>query len=158
VRQSRLLLRVFGPEEAGGTTQRDRVSPSRRRPDDLARDPVSSPAATDLLALSGVPDRIDFGLDPDSLVAGDLSQRGPDIVRAVEAAAVTDAVRTLAASHGLDPVRLVIALLALATRRNRRSGLRVARAILGGPASAEVLELAGLCGLEPEPRSGWLRG
>jgi hypothetical protein len=118
-------------------------------------DPSRSP---DLPALSGLPDRIDFGRDPDRLANGNLSALPVDIVRAVEAAAATDAVRDLAARLGVDPVRLVIAFLALAARRNHRSGRRVARAILGGPAPDTVLDLARSLGLHPEPPRGWLRG
>jgi hypothetical protein len=72
--------------------------------------------------------RIDWARAPQELVAGDLSGLDPQTASAIRDVAKTEAVCKLAAELGLDPVVLVIALLA--RTETNYSARRIARTIL----------------------------
>jgi hypothetical protein len=54
------------------------------------------------------------------------------VAQAIRRIAGTDEIRALAAQLGLDPVILVVALLARAASRSKRSARRIAKTILHG--------------------------
>ena len=99
--------------------------------------------------LSGLSTRIDWDSEPARLRAGDLSTLDQSIARAIREAAGIDEVRDLADQLGLDPVILVIGLLARAVSAGNRSAARIAHAIFGNAppearldAVARVLRIA----------------
>ena len=91
--------------------------------------------------LSPVARNIDWDLAPQKLQAGDLSMLPDYAAQAIREAAAHDDVVALARTLGLDPVVLVIGLLASAARKHR-SAARLARAIFGGATPASVLAVA----------------
>ena len=90
---------------------------------------------------------IDWDLAPQKLQAGDLSMLPDYAAQAVREAAAHDDVVALARTLGLDPVVLVIGLLASAARKHR-SAARLARAIFGGAIPASALAVARVLGIE----------
>ena len=99
--------------------------------------------------LSGLCTRIDWDSEPARLRAGDLSTLDQGVARAIREAAGIDEVRDLADQLGLDPVILVIGLMARAASSGNRSAARIAHAIFGNAppearldAVARVLRIA----------------
>jgi hypothetical protein len=92
--------------------------------------------------LSGVMGLIDWDRAPQKLQSGDLSALPVSAARAISNAAAKAEVVAFAATLCLDPVVLVIGLLAY-TARSHRTAARIARAIFGGepPAAARALLL-----------------
>jgi hypothetical protein len=92
--------------------------------------------------LSGVMGLIDWDRAPQKLQSGDLSALPVSAARAIGNAAAKAEVVALAATLCLDPIVLVIGLLAY-TARSHRTAARIARAIFGGelPVAARVLLL-----------------
>jgi hypothetical protein len=88
----------------------------------------ASPPAHDLAALSR---RVPWGLAPQRLQAGDLSDLEPDLAQTIRRLASEPMIARAAKDFGCDPVALVIALLARAAAPHIRAAARVARAILG---------------------------
>jgi hypothetical protein len=82
---------------------------------------------------------IDWDAAPKQLQAGDLSSLDADMAKLIRDAAALDEVCALADSLGLDPVVLVIGLLARMQATSNRSAARIARAIFGRR-SAKQLE------------------
>lgn len=76
--------------------------------------------------------RIDWASEPASLIAGDLSELSPDLRKAVLALAQRGSVKRAAATLGLSPLSLVIALLAhQAGNQGDRAAARIAHRLLG---------------------------
>jgi hypothetical protein len=88
--------------------------------------------------LSGLARRIDWASAPKQLQAGDLSGLASDVAQAIRAAAATREAIDLAKAFGLTPVALIIGLVAHAAASGNRSAARIARAIFGGRADAEI--------------------
>ena len=80
---------------------------------------------------SGLGTRIDWDSAPAQLRAGDLSTLDQGVARAISEAAAISEVRDLADQLGLDPVILVIGLMARAAAARSRSAARIAHAIFG---------------------------
>lgn len=87
--------------------------------------PPPRPATPDPFAMP-----IDWGRAPASLLTGDLSGLDPAVANAIRDLAASDAARRIATDFGLDPVLLIIALLARMAAANDRSAQRIARTIL----------------------------
>jgi hypothetical protein len=89
---------------------------------------------------------IDWDRDPEALRRGDLSGLATDVADAIRAAAQLPEVMHLAKMLVLDPVVVIIALIAHERGRGNRSAQRIAQTILGNARSADiecaVLELA----------------
>ena len=83
------------------------------------------------MGLRDVADKIDWEDNPDGLRHGDLSALPPDIAASIRAAAQMPEIVRLAQALGVDPVVVVIALLARERGGASRSAQRIARAILG---------------------------
>jgi hypothetical protein len=92
--------------------------------------------------LSGILGLIDWDRAPQKLQSGDLSALPVFAARAIRNAAAKAEVTALATTLCLDPIVLVIGLLAY-TARSHRTAARIARAIFGGepPAAARTLLL-----------------
>jgi len=91
--------------------------------------------------LSHVARNIDWDLTPQKLQVGDLSMLPDHAAQVIREAAAHADVVALARTLGLDPVVLVIGLLANAARKHR-SAARVTRAIFGGAVPAAALTVA----------------
>src|SRR5712671_4787939 len=92
--------------------------------------------------LSRIGTDIDWNRGPDQLRRGDLSGLDPSIARAIRDAAALTEVVALARQLGIDPVVLLVGLMAQSQAQNNRSAMRIAKAILGKNAgSAEVSKL-----------------
>ena len=111
------------PERLSGFMPKMRLQAFSRR---MASEAMSPPPPPRLRSAP----RIDWARAPQELVAGDLSGLDPETASAIRDAAKTEAVRKLAAELGLDPVVLVIALLA--RTETNYSARRIARTILHG--------------------------
>jgi hypothetical protein len=92
--------------------------------------------------LSGLGAKIDWDAAPQRLQAGDLSTLEPDVAHAIRSAAATTEVITLAGQLALDPVVLVLALIARFKGSRSRSAARLAKAIFGDVAGKELNDLA----------------
>jgi hypothetical protein len=97
--------------------------------------------------LSRVARSIDWDLAPQKLQSGDLSLLPGYAERAIRQAAADGHVVALARTLGLDPVVLVVGLVAYASRKHR-SAARLARAIFGGAIPASALTLARTLGID----------
>ena len=113
--------------------------------------------------------QIDWDAAPQRLQAGDLSALDREVALAIQYAAMIPEVAAFARQFGLDPVALVIGLLARCEASISRSAARLAKAIFGDIAPegldriAQRLGLKGgfdvaagmkpfqLCGSEPWP-------
>jgi hypothetical protein len=82
--------------------------------------------------------RIDWDADPEALRRGDLAQLSPKLVSAIHAAAKSPEIVAFATALGIDPVIVVIALLARAAGKSNRSAQRIARGILGRSQANEI--------------------
>ena len=92
--------------------------------------------------LSSVGAKIDWDLAPQQLQAGDLSTLDRDVARAIQTAAALTEVVVLARQLALDPVALVIGLIARSESSRSRSATRLAKAIFGDIASARLDHIA----------------
>lgn len=110
-----------------------------------ATPPLAARPPRQALDLSGIVREIAWNTAPQQLRAGDLSSLPPHVAVAVRAAAADPAVSGLAARLRLEPVVLVLALLARAA--SDRSAARFAKSVLGDGPSSEVKTLAAHLGL-----------
>jgi hypothetical protein len=119
---------------SSGPSDRMRSFLDSLMPSPVAPPPAPSrPAAPDLPPnLHSLHARIDWDRAPRRLQAGDLSGLDAAVAQAIHRIADTDEIRALAAQLGLDPIILVIALLARAASRSKRSARRIAKTILHG--------------------------
>jgi Vault protein inter-alpha-trypsin domain len=99
--------------------------------------------------LSRIARLIDWDRAPQELQAGDLSGIAAPAAHAIREAAAKTEVAALAGTLGLDPVVLVIGLLAHAVRAHRTAA-RIARAIFGGEPPAAAVTLARTLHIAPE--------
>src|SRR6185503_16522182 len=113
--RSRAMMRRASPAPSSGAPQ----SQGRRDPSQFVPLPV----------LAGVGARIDWDNAPAQLRAGDLSSLDSDVADMIRMVAMERQVLELADELGLDPVLLVIGLIARA--HGGRSATRVAQAIFG---------------------------
>jgi hypothetical protein len=81
---------------------------------------------------------IDWDAEPQALVTGNLSSLKQALVRLIKSIAVTPKVRELAKQLQLDPVVVVIALLARHRAEENRSAARLMRAVLGDRSVSEI--------------------
>ena len=88
--------------------------------------------------LSGLGERIDWDLAPQSLQAGDLSTLNPSVVQTIRDTAKIAEVIALARQLGVDPTVLVVGLIARAEAVRNRSAARIAKAIFGNTPSVEL--------------------
>jgi hypothetical protein len=96
----------------------------------------------------GLADAIGWDQAPDRLQAGDLADLDPTVARAIRDLAARAEVIELAKNLALDPLMLVIGLLARIVADRNRSAARIARAIFGKRPRREVDEAAATAGIE----------
>ena len=92
--------------------------------------------------LSSLGARIDWDAAPQRLQAGDLSALDREVARAIQTAAAITEVVVLARQLALDPVALVIGLIARSESSRSRSAARLAKAIFGDIALARLDDIA----------------
>ena len=95
----------------------------------------------------GLAHAIDWDQAPDRLQAGDLGNLDPAIAQAIRDLAMRADVIALAGKLGLDPLALVIGLLARTQADRSRSAARVARAIFGKRPRHEIDTAAATAGI-----------
>jgi Vault protein inter-alpha-trypsin domain len=95
----------------------------------------------------GLADAIGWDQAPHRLQAGDLADLDPTVARAIRDLASRAEIIELARKLALDPVVLVIGLLARMQADRNRSAARIARAILGKRPRREVDEAAATAGI-----------
>jgi hypothetical protein len=120
------------------------IAPRRERQTRAFRrsnSPISCPA------LPSVSSKIDWHISPNRLLAGDLSALNPQDARLIEDAAALPEVIALAKLMNVDPIVLVVALIARSQSRRNRSAARIAKAIFGGRFTEELRSIAGKLGL-----------
>lgn len=98
--------------------------------------------------LSRIARNTNWDFAPDRLQAGDLGGLSPPVQEAIRVAAAKPDVVAFARKLGLDPVVLVIALMAHAVESQNRSARRIARAIFPGAVTDEHKAVARQLGLE----------
>jgi hypothetical protein len=91
--------------------------------------------------------RIDWDMSPIELLAGDLSVLDPQQALLIERAAAQPEVIALAKRMNIDPTILVVALLAQSQASGNRSAARIAKSVIGGHPTNELLKIAELIGL-----------
>jgi hypothetical protein len=112
--------------------------------------PVAPPSGFDdsACSLSDTALGIDWDTSPNQLVAGDLSALDPENALLIRLAATRPEIIACAKQFNLDPVVLVVALLARSRSAADRSAARIAKAILGDCGQEEdltrIVELLGL--------------
>ena len=92
--------------------------------------------------LSGLGARIDWDAAPQRLQAGDLSALDREVARTIQTAAALAEVVVLARQLALDPVALVIGLIARSESSRSRSAARLAKVIFGDIALARLDDIA----------------
>jgi hypothetical protein len=95
----------------------------------------------------GLADAIGWDRAPDRLQAGDLTDLDPAVARAIRDLAARTEVIALAKKLALDPLVLVVGLLARMQADRNRSAARIARAIFGKRPRREVDEAAATAGI-----------
>jgi Vault protein inter-alpha-trypsin domain len=96
----------------------------------------------------GLADAIGWDQAPERLQAGDLADLDPTVARAIRDLAARTEIIELAQKLALDPLMLVIGLLARMRADRNRSAARIARAIFGKRPRREVDEAAATAGIE----------
>jgi hypothetical protein len=145
------------PQPVGAAPPRELmcVAPFDMDPDDsalegfLARLEPAPPRAAPVLLddLRSIACLIDWDHDPDALRRGDLSPLPGAAARAVRSAARIPRIVEVAAAQGIDPVVVVIALLARAAIEWSRSAKRLSETILRSAQSSPIAALAAEIGL-----------
>jgi hypothetical protein len=97
--------------------------------------------------LSGIASRIDWDASPTKLLNGDLSALEPHDAWLIERAAAAPEAIALAKQLKIDPIVLIVALIARSHAIGNRSAARIAKAILGDAVVEELRNLAGKNGL-----------
>jgi len=97
--------------------------------------------------LSRIAQTMNWDFAPDRLQAGDLKGLASSVQEAIRKAAAKSEVLALARTLGLDPIVLVIGLMAHAVAPQNRSARRLARAILSETLSEEQKTVARGLGL-----------
>jgi hypothetical protein len=92
--------------------------------------------------------KIDWDAAPQRLQAGDISALDREVARAIRSAAATTEVVALARRLGLDPVVLVVGLVARSECLISRSAARLSKAILGDIAREELDHITQVLGLK----------
>jgi hypothetical protein len=90
---------------------------------------------------------IDWDSDPGNLQAGDLSGLDRETKKAIRRASTLPEVSTFAKKIGIQPVHLIVGLLARAAASRSRTAARLARALLGSAQEAALSDLARRLGL-----------
>jgi hypothetical protein len=104
--------------------------------------PESSHADLSILAK-----KIDWDAAPQRLQVGDISTLDREVARAIRSAAAITEVVAFARRLGLDPVALVVGLIARSESLISRSAARLAKAIFGDIAREELDHIAQMLGL-----------
>jgi hypothetical protein len=97
--------------------------------------------------LSRLAKSMNWDFAPDRLQAGDLAGLGASVQEAIRKAAAKSEVMALARTLGLDPIVLVIGLMAHAVAQQNRSARRLARAVLSDHLTDEQKTVARGLGL-----------
>jgi hypothetical protein len=100
--------------------------------------------ALDHADLSGLGPKIDWDAAPQRLQAGDLSTLEPDVAQAIRSAAAIAEVLAIARQLALDPVVLVLGLIARSEASRSRSAARLTKTIFRDVARKELNDLAKL--------------
>jgi hypothetical protein len=101
--------------------------------------------------LSGLIGRIDWDAAPQQLQAADLSTLDREVALAIRSAAAIPEVVAFARQLGVDPVALVVGLIARSESSTSRSAARLAKAILGDIAREGLDHIAQMLGLKGGP-------
>jgi Vault protein inter-alpha-trypsin domain/von Willebrand factor type A domain len=112
----------------------------RRNLDYNASTPIDPAVAQ--VDLSSLGAEIDWDLAPQQLQAGDLSTLDRDVARAIRSAAAITEVAAFARQFALDPVAMVVGLIARFESSRNRSAARLAKAIFGDIASPRLDHIA----------------
>jgi hypothetical protein len=107
--------------------------------------PTIEPTHADLSILAG---KIDWNAAPQRLQAGDLSALDREVALAIHSAAAIPEVVAFARQFGLDPVVLVIGLVARCEASISRSAARLAKAIFGDIIREGLNDIAQMLGLK----------
>jgi len=98
-------------------------------------------------ALPRVGPKIDWDISPNHLLAGDLSALDPQDALLIERAAALPEAIALAKQMNIDPIVLIVALIARSQSRRNRSAARIAKAVFGDGFTDELRSIAGKLGL-----------
>jgi hypothetical protein len=120
------------------------IAPRRERRTGVLR---RRDSPTDRPALPGVGSKIDWDISPNQLLAGDLSALDPQDARLIEDAAALPEVIALAKRMNVDPIVLIVGLVARSQSRRNRSAARIAKAIFGNRIIEELRSIAAKLGL-----------
>jgi hypothetical protein len=99
---------------------------------------LSDRVAAPSWGLADLASRIPWDLAPARLQKGDPSMLDPAVAQAIRRAAAMDEVAAVARELGLDPLVLVIAIIARFDPKQRRTAVRIADAVLRGRPDYEV--------------------
>ena len=86
--------------------------------------------------------KIDWDISPNHLLAGDLSALDPQDAWLIERAAALPEAIALAKQMNIDPIVLIVALIARSQSLRNRSAARIAKAILGDGTTEELRSVA----------------
>jgi hypothetical protein len=98
--------------------------------------------AAGILDLSGIGANINWDVEPDRLRGGDLSELDRPIAGAIQDAAELTEVSALARRLGIDPVIMIVGLIARNEAQKNRTAARIAKAILTNVNEDELTALA----------------
>ena len=96
----------------------------------------------------GLADAIDWDRAPHRLQAGDLADLDPTVARAIRDLAARAELIELAKKLALDPLVLIVGLLARMQADRNRSAARIARAIFGKRPRHELDEAGATAGIQ----------
>jgi hypothetical protein len=104
-------------------------------------------ARTRANSLRGIGLKIDWDKAPNQLIAGDLTGLDPSDASLLKHAAALLEVVALAEQLKIEPIVLIVALLARSQSPSNRSAARIAKAILGNGTNEEMRRIAQSLGL-----------
>ncbi len=93
-------------------------------------------------ALPRIGAKIDWDISPNHLLAGDLSALDPQDAWVIERAAALPEAIALAKQMNIDPIVLIVALIARSQSLRNRSAARIAKAIFGDGFTEELRSIA----------------
>jgi hypothetical protein len=143
-RLSAMTSMALRTDELSETVHSMALSCTRALPSSLVSDLLPSSIDSELrrVDLSSLGAKVDWDVAPQQLQAGDLSVLDRDVARAIQYAAALTKVVVLARQFALDPVALVIGLIARSESSRSRSAARIAKAIFGDIARAQLDDIA----------------
>ena len=116
--------------------------PRNRFSEDSRKMDIQSGEVNPSPALSAIASKIDWDISPNQLLAGNLSILDPQDAWLIERAAASPEVVAVAKQLNINPIALIVALIARLQSLKNRSAARIAKAIFGDGFTEALRDIA----------------